>query len=61
MVTAPSTIHAGCTRRIELKLGVEPSHYERGERRTEPRPTGEEDTAPVDGSTEETVTLGGAR
>jgi glycosyltransferase involved in cell wall biosynthesis len=25
------------TRRIELKLGVEPSHYERGERRTVPR------------------------
>ena len=25
------------TRRIELKLGVEPSHYEPGERRTAPR------------------------
>jgi hypothetical protein len=25
------------TRRIELKLGVEPSHYERGERREGPR------------------------
>jgi hypothetical protein len=25
------------TRRIELQLGIEPSHYERGERRTLPR------------------------
>jgi hypothetical protein len=25
------------TRRIELQLGIEPSHYERGERRTVPR------------------------
>src|SRR5207244_10944713 len=31
------------TRRIELQLGVEPSHYERGERRAEPR--GETDEA----------------
>jgi glycosyltransferase involved in cell wall biosynthesis len=29
------------TRRIELKLGVEPSHYEPGERRTGPRAEGE--------------------
>ena len=49
------------TRRIELKLGVEPSHYERGERRTEPRARGGEETAAVDGQTEETVPLGGAR
>jgi glycosyltransferase involved in cell wall biosynthesis len=37
------------TRRIELQLGIEPSHYERGERRTVPRigaPTpSEEETA----------------
>ena len=61
------------TRRIELKLGVEPSHYEPGERRTGPRGRAPAD-APVDsdapparpertGETEEheTVTLGGGR
>jgi glycosyltransferase involved in cell wall biosynthesis len=43
------------TRRIELKLGVEPSHYERGERREAPReePSGE--------PSEEPVPLGGPR
>jgi glycosyltransferase involved in cell wall biosynthesis len=35
------------TRRIELKLGVEPSHYERGERREGPR--GEPDEEPTVG------------
>jgi hypothetical protein len=49
------------TRRIELKLGVEPSHYERGERRTAPRATGEEATSEIEDTAEETVPLGGAR
>jgi glycosyltransferase involved in cell wall biosynthesis len=59
------------TRRIELKLGVEPSHYEPGERRTGRRATtqaaapDEAPTAPspTTGETEEheTVTLGGGR
>jgi glycosyltransferase involved in cell wall biosynthesis len=60
------------TRRIELKLGVEPSHYEPGERRTGPR-TAAQRAAAVQGSTteasaatgeteeHETVTLGGGR
>jgi hypothetical protein len=41
------------TRRIELKLGVEPSHYERGERRDGPRVepvAGPTAVAPADGS-----------
>jgi hypothetical protein len=54
------------TRRIELKLGVEPSHYERGERREGPRT--ELDTEPsadpvaglpADGT--HSVPLGGGR
>ena len=51
------------TRRIELKLGVEPSHYQPGERRTGPRAS-TPSPAPVeaDGTEEhETVTLGGGR
>jgi glycosyltransferase involved in cell wall biosynthesis len=61
------------TRRIELQLGVEPSHYERGERRHVPR-IGDEETQPTaqrvtparadgDASTEEhgTIPLGGGR
>jgi glycosyltransferase involved in cell wall biosynthesis len=47
------------TRRIELKLGVEPSHYERGERREGPRAGTEETTDVV--AEEETVPLGGGR
>jgi glycosyltransferase involved in cell wall biosynthesis len=35
------------TRRIELKLGVEPSHYEAGERRAEPRAPGDAAPAPA--------------
>ena len=38
------------TRRIELQLGVEPSHYEKGERRTAPRigaPSPEQEDAPT--------------
>jgi glycosyltransferase involved in cell wall biosynthesis len=61
------------TRRIELQLGVEPSHYERGERRHLPR-VGDEETQPTaervsalpadsDSPTEEhdRVPLGGGR
>jgi glycosyltransferase involved in cell wall biosynthesis len=55
------------TRRIELKLGVEPSHYERGERREGPRvePDPEAESVaeaaglPADGS--RSVPLGGSR
>ena len=48
------------TRRIELKLGVEPSHYERGERREGPRAAVDEATGLVTEQTEEeeTVPLG---
>ena len=59
------------TRRIELKLGVEPSHYERGERREGPRvePEPAADPAaglPADGSRSDavgshSVPLGGGR
>ena len=49
------------TRRIELKLGVEPSHYEEGERRSEPRLEGEEETSQIESPAEETIPLGGAR
>ena len=59
------------TRRIELKLGVEPSHYEPGERRRrragEPptrrrRPTaGRAGAAPADADGGTTVPLGGRR
>ena len=59
------------TRRIELKLGVEPSHYEPGERRTgragepptppSPRPTtvGEPAAGSAGGTEDTTVPLGG--
>jgi hypothetical protein len=54
------------TRRIELKLGVEPSHYEPGERRVGPRVTQEAEPSadqaaglPADGG--RSVPLGGGR
>jgi hypothetical protein len=55
------------TRRIELKLGVEPSHYQPGERRTPGRPMRTEtitagaaaDHPPTE--EHETVPLGGGR
>jgi hypothetical protein len=56
------------TRRIELKLGVEPSHYQPGERRAPGRPMRAEtitagapvppDSPPAE---EQTVPLGGSR
>jgi hypothetical protein len=57
------------TRRIELKLGVEPSHYQPGERRTPGRPMRAETItagAPVPADSppteeHETVPLGGGR
>jgi glycosyltransferase involved in cell wall biosynthesis len=52
------------TRRIELKLGVEPSHYQPGERRQSPRVEGSEAaTEAVTGRTEEhdIVPAGGGR
>jgi hypothetical protein len=57
------------TRRIELKLGVEPSHYEPGERRAPGRPLRAETItagAPVPAGSpptdeHETVPLGGSR
>jgi hypothetical protein len=45
------------TRRIELKLGVEPSHYEPGERRTGPRIEPDAPTKQVETS-EEKIPLG---
>ncbi len=48
------------TRRIELKLGVEPSHYEPGQRRKGPRAEAEAPTEPV-AEEQETVPLGGGR
>ena len=54
------------TRRIELKLGVEPSHYEPGERRGPARPHAERDDRPLERprtspptEEHETVPLGG--
>jgi glycosyltransferase involved in cell wall biosynthesis len=49
------------TRRIELKVGVEPSHYEPGERRTGPRADGEMRAEPAEESPtseQDTISLG---
>jgi hypothetical protein len=44
-------------RRVELQLGVEPSHYEPGERRAEQEPTTGADAGPATGKTEEREAL----